>query len=376
MRNGLLPLLFLGYTVLRAGEPSVRLLSSLPSPQPVGTVIGLTAVPKDEGDPLKLFPKFRLRFSVSTDGSEYRIVSDFSPQPLFAWRPELYEHDARVKVTLLNIETKKTAEAEMPFRIVARVTGQQASATPTTNPLVALFSFPPCPSGSQYRVAFRRQGETDVHRTGLEPCRANRTSNIYVAGMRSESEYMLNPEVITDGKVVSGQAVPFRTGITDGVFAPMKVSVHDDGASKAEPFLVYSVEVPRNRAIATDLNGNVVWYMPGLDHSLTRMLPGGRFLTFAASSGEDYSRLQVIREVDLVGNVLRETNIARVAEQLEPYGIRSVCKANGHECVPGFHHDAIRLPNGHTIAIGSLKNSLRKAGRARTTLSTSWAASW
>ena len=244
-------------------EPSVRLLSSLPSPQPVGTVIGLTAVPKDEGDPFKLFPKFRLRFSVSTDGSEYRIVSDFSQQPLFAWRPELYEHDARVKVTLLNIETKKTAEAEMPFRIVARVTGQQASATPTTNPLVALFSFPPCPSGSQYRVAFRRQGETDVHRTGLEPCRANRTSNMYVAGMRSESEYMLNPEVITDGKVVSGQAVPFRTGITDGVFAPMKVSVHDDGASKAEPFLVYSVEVPRNRAIATDLNGNVVWYMPG-----------------------------------------------------------------------------------------------------------------
>ncbi len=56
---------------------------------------------------------------------------------------------------------------------------------------------------------------------------------MYVAGMRSESEYMLNPEVITDGKVVSGQAVPFRTGITDGVFAPMKVSVHDDGASKA-----------------------------------------------------------------------------------------------------------------------------------------------
>src|SRR3954452_11859414 len=206
MRNGLLPLLFLGYAVLRAGEPSVRLMTSLPSPQPVGTVIGLTVIPKDEGDPFKLFPKFRVRFSVSVDGGDYRILSDFSTQPLFGWRPELYEHDARIKATLLNIETRKTAEAEMPFRIVARVTGQQATATPTANPLVALFSSPACPSGSQFRVAFRRQGDSDVHRTGLEACRANRTSNMYVAGMRSESEYMLNSEVIAAGKVASGQA--------------------------------------------------------------------------------------------------------------------------------------------------------------------------
>ena len=363
MRNGLLPCLFLGFTVLVAGEPSVRLLSSLPSPQPVGTVIGLTAVPKDEGDPLRLFGKFRFRFSVSTDGADYRILSDFSPQPLFAWRPELYEHDARVRVTVLNTESKKTAEAELPFRIVARIAGQQAAATPTANPLVALFSFPPCPSGSQFRVAFRRQGDSDAHRTGLESCRANRTSNMYVAGMRNESEYMLTPEVITAGKVASGATVPFRTGLTDGVFGPMTVSVHDDGASKAEPFLIYSVEMPRTRPIATDLNGNVVWYLPGQDHSLTRMLPGGRFLTFAGGINEENSRLQVIREVDLAGNVLRETNIARVADQLEAYGIKSVCKPNGHECVPGFHHDAIRLPNGHTIAIGSLERFFTKGGQ-------------
>ena len=37
-----------------AAPPSVRLAATLPSPQPVGTVIGVMAVPKDEGDPEKL----------------------------------------------------------------------------------------------------------------------------------------------------------------------------------------------------------------------------------------------------------------------------------------------------------------------------------
>ena len=44
-----------------------------------------------------------------------------------------------------------------------------------------------------------------------------------------------------------------------------------------------------------------------------------------------------------------------IAEQLESMGIKSVCKPNGQECVAGFHHDSIGLPNGHIIAIGTLE---------------------
>ena len=101
-----------------------------------------------------------------------------------------------------------------------------------------------------------------------------------------------------------------------------------------------------------------VWYLPLHERSLTRMLTGGRFLVLGGGDNRQNSRLQVLSELDLVGNTIRETNIDRIAEQLEDRGIHSVCKPNGQQCVPGFHHDAIRLPNGHTIVIASLEKML------------------
>ena len=83
------------------------------------------------------------------------------------------------------------------------------------------------------------------------------------------------------------------------------------------------------------------------------MLPGGRFLAFGTNQLN--TRMLTIAEVDLVGNTLRETEISRIAEQLEPMGINSICKPNGQQCVAGFHHDAIGLPNGHIVAIGTIE---------------------
>ena len=61
---------------------------------------------------------------------------------------------------------------------------------------------------------------------------------------------------------------------------------------------------------------------------------------------------------------LRETNIGRVAEQLQSRGIHSSFKAGSIECVPGFHHEAIRLPNGHTLALTGLKRVFPSSGAA------------
>jgi hypothetical protein len=69
-------------------------------------------------------------------------------------------------------------------------------------------------------------------------------------------------------------------------------------------------------------------------------------------------RLQIVREMDLAGNSLRETNIARIAEQLESRGIHSDCKQGGKECVSGIHHEAIRLPNDHTLIVAGLERIL------------------
>ena len=91
----------------------------------------------------------------------------------------------------------------------------------------------------------------------------------------------------------------------------------------------------------------MIWYLRTPEF-LTRVLPGGRLLVLSegANSANDMKRLQIVREMDLAGNIIRETNISRVAEQLESRGIHSDCKKDARECVSGIHHEAIRLPNG------------------------------
>jgi hypothetical protein len=121
--------------------------------------------------------------------------------------------------------------------------------------------------------------------------------------------------------------------------------------------------MPDQRPMATDLEGNLVWYLPLHERSLTRMLAGGRFLVLNGGINDQQSRTQVLSEVDLAGNTIRETNIESIADQLQEHGIHSVCKPNGHECVPGFHHDAIRLPNGHTVAIASLERMMTQGAQ-------------
>src|SRR5438128_2342802 len=101
----LLPLLLVASLSTGWSKPSAQIRTNLASPQFVGTVIGITAVPKEDGDPMKVLNKLRYRFAVSVDGAAFHIVGDFGPRPTFAWRPELYEHDARVKVTILNVES-------------------------------------------------------------------------------------------------------------------------------------------------------------------------------------------------------------------------------------------------------------------------------
>src|SRR5947207_3588 len=110
---------------------SVRLLPSMASPQPVGTVIGLFPRVENAATGMQVF-----RYSVSVDGGPLHVVRDFSQQKEFVWRPQLYEHGATVRVTVRNNVNKETAEAELPFRIVSRIKGSLPVVTPTSHPLI------------------------------------------------------------------------------------------------------------------------------------------------------------------------------------------------------------------------------------------------
>ncbi|HCC59338.1 MAG TPA: hypothetical protein DEQ47_19160 [Solibacterales bacterium] len=326
---------------------TVQLETSLPSPQAVGTVVGLLGHIENGARGTQVF-----RYSISEDGGPFRIVRDFSQDAAFAWQPGLYEHEARVRVTARVNETKDTAEAELPYRVVSRVTGSGAVLTPTAHPLVALLSVPACPAGSRVRVAIQRDHDQAVTYTGEEACRGNRSNNVYVAGMRADSAYQLRPEILHGADVAPGAWLAFHTGLLDGRFPPVSTATPRVGSAASEPLIIRSSD----RVIASDLEGNVLWYLP-TEAFLTRVLPGGDFLVIGdgRNSVNTMRRWQLVREVDLLGNVLRETNIGRVAEQLASRGIQSDCKKGSQQCVSGFHHEVIRLPNGHTLAIAGLE---------------------
>ena len=227
---------------------------------------------------------------------------------------------------------------------------------------MALFSAPPCPAGSQFRVAFHADGEDAISRTPSQPCRGSISSNVYVAGMRADTEYRLRSEVTAGGSMSPGDWLPFHTGILDGDF-PARVgrSPANGWLYSSEPVIIFSAISLSGgvRPFATDLQGRVIWYLRSAD-SITRVLPGGRFLVLAdgLNSVNQTHEGQVLRELDLAGNTVRETNIGRVAEQLESRGIHSDCHKSGRECVSGFHHEAIRLPNGHTLAVAGLERMM------------------
>jgi hypothetical protein len=111
--------------------------------------------------------------------------------------------------------------------------------------------------------------------------------------------------------------------------------------------------------LATDLSGSLEWYYDPLASGLVGIglpggvpLPGGTVML----GGRDSHRtagLDVLREIDLAGNPLRETNIDAVNAQL---------KARGQEIIYGFHHEFVRLPGGNIATLGWTQRTIDVAG--------------
>jgi hypothetical protein len=100
--------------------------------------------------------------------------------------------------------------------------------------------------------------------------------------------------------------------------------------------------------VATDLDGNVLWYYPQVLNFMTQPVAGGRFMGIVEDGTADLSR-QVIREFDLAGLTTLETNVARINEQLA---------ALGKPAVNAFHHEARRLPDGRILTLAGLERVL------------------
>jgi hypothetical protein len=331
---------------------------SLSSPQPVGQRIAFTATASTTGaGPLTY------RFEVGRAGSTpFTVRRDFSLANVFDFTASEVEGTYLIRVTARDKNAGETAQATVQFVVTSRVTAG-AVVSATAHPLVALFSAPSCPSGSSMRVWFSKVGSTTKDYTSAKTCREG-SMNFYVAGMTADSDYEMNFEVITGAGAQDGPAaISFRTGTipSDLIFPAFSQPVPPGSLADMTTRIQltnHNVIPPQFRPVipaAYDFtNGDLVWYYPAKREDwtlLTRPLAGGNMLAIVNGLGTGtgpwpgtgvIQLQQVMREFDLAGNTVRETNADRISEQLAPLGIEPLGR---------FNHEVIRLPSGNLLVL-------------------------
>jgi arylsulfate sulfotransferase len=335
----------------------VSLAPNEAAPQLVGERITWTATATDCG----ATPVYQ--FSAAPHGGTFHVVRDFSPANAFAWTPMqegAYDIEVTVKDGYQAAETSSTVVADA---VASRVTGSEAVITPTLNPLVALYSAPPTSAGSEF-VQFSVAGDSPSWRnTNTLPVVPGKSTNFFVAGMLPNTTYEMR-DVRSDGTGSTPRL--FTTGALPTTLTFPSFTIQQPpapGSDLDQDMLFHGLsQSPSNtpNPLATDLQGRVVWYYDISQSGFTRtypgqnLVPGGTVLLlgvdrYAASPGT----LDVLREIDLAGNVVRETNVDAVNAQLT---------ALGHNPIFSFTHDVKRLPNGQTAVIGSTERTVNING--------------
>jgi len=261
-----------------------------------------------------------------------------------------------LRITARDNSTQQQTAVVIPYTITSLVSGGSAVVTATTHPLVALFSAPACPVGSSMLVFFYPQGTTKpAFFTDSRPCRAGTSMNFLIGGMYANTTYNMNYVVTTNGVNTPGpKTLQFATGAI-----PSNLSLPATTEQFPNPSGVSAVEriqltgsSPWYVPFATDLVGNLMWYYGGTDtvDELNRLVQGGTLLLFTGGTTTgtgsglwgSQNLFQGFEEIDLRGYTVRDTNVDRLNEQLPAAA-----------AITDFNHESIRLPNGHTLAIGS-----------------------
>ncbi|MCZ2152083.1 MAG: aryl-sulfate sulfotransferase [Bryobacterales bacterium] len=314
---------------------SVSLGSSVPAPAYVGAVVTWTPVVSGAAEGTLWY-----RFRVRRVGEDFAMYRDYGPESQFDWTASEHEGTYEIEVSVRNPGTGDSAAASAYYQVLP-LAGSAPVINNTNHPLVLYYSAPPCAAGSRMRVEFRGP-DNILNTTPYKACRDGLTMNFYIAGLREKTTYQVNQVVDTGTEFARGPALSATTGEVTLQFAPYTVV---RGATGTGVLLQSTLEQPN---LATDLNGNIIWYYVGNMSYLTRPERGGRFWGIYESPGEDPAH-QTVKEIDVAGNTLRETNAARINEQLALMGKR---------WVSGFHHEARRMPDGKILVLADVEQIL------------------
>jgi arylsulfate sulfotransferase len=348
---------------------SVSLTPSIAATVPVGTVVTWSAF--SSGPTASTWYRFR----GARAGSDLHVIRDYSPLSSLDWTASQYEGVYNIEVTARDNSTGETAVDTASYQINPVVSGDAPVISPTANPLVFLYSAPPCPARASMRVEFRSSDgliQTTPYRSCQPPCPPSNavgagafpspvpmyscgpplSMNFYIAGLRQNSVYSVQ-HVIWSHDRDRGEAFQYGPTLTLTTSeVPLHLSKFVVQQSPPSPGGILLHSNLYGPSFATDLTGNLVWvYNPPITF-LTQVEFGGRFLgvispTFVSSVAYDGTQ-EIFREFDVAGNTLRETNAMRLNEQLAPFGKR----------IGALHHDARTLADGTVMVLGSTEQML------------------
>ena len=324
---------------------------SAASSQPVYTPVTITFGAIDSGP-----GPVNYSLQVAPPGGTFQMVHDFNLEPSFVWAQNLVEGTYHLQITARDNTTGEQNSVTIPYIITSRVTAGAAVVTATSHPLVALFSAPACPAGSTMQVEFYPVGKTSLaSATDSRPCGSG-SMNFLIGGMYTTTTYQMNYLVDTKGVHTAGpQALQFTTGVIppNSHITPVFVKVPASTATSVkEKILLTSYGSPW-APHASDFGGRTIWYYAGEQPEQTevhRMAPAGTTMNITGGPNTTtgsglwgaQTEEQLLQQVDLVGNIIRETNVDRINEQLPLTA-----------SINDFDHDEILLPNGHILAIAS-----------------------
>jgi hypothetical protein len=354
----------LGMAPLYATVAIQTITPSVNPPQPLGTTVTWT-VKATDSKPNNL----TFQFNVTPPNGQPAMVKDFNigaltggtwtSQP-FVWTTIAGEGTYTIQAIAKDFISGETNTKTASFRLTTRVSTGVATVHKSGNALLALFSAPSCAAGSTMRVAFYT-GSNPPNYTTWAYCNPPVSMNFYVAGMLPSTTYSMYSQTATNGNITNGATLSFTTSplpatLPRGYFPTFTVNTPAP-VNDPNPMLLWSFTkliVP----VATDLSGNIMWYYAnGAGTLLTRLVANGTMLTIQNGSSWDSSNTiqQLLREIDLAGNVIHETNTGVVASQLVAMGAKDATPCGqiakpakvGDACLNDFHHDAIRyLING------------------------------
>jgi arylsulfate sulfotransferase len=217
----------------------------------------------------------------------------------------------------------------------------------TANPLVAKYTILTPHAGSSAWVEFGLDTTYGRQTSIISNSGTNSAAQplyVLVAGMLPQTTYHMRAHVNWPAGAWVDDDQTFTTGaIPSSVVSPqVSVAAPGNGFGPASLAPAPGVEllslIPTGNpnlipAVATDLQGNVIWYCPITPEPI-KLLPNGHFIVL---TGEN------LMEIDLTCNTIRSISTAQVNQSLQAQGLSFNLLS--------FSHDVLVLPNGHWFTI-------------------------